>query len=146
MWICYIVGHKVNTKITILCGMTPCNFVRTCSPHVQVQSFSRCQVGACHYTKYVVEVAGHRNVKCSSFIASSFSTQSPSTQMHLSHLGTSLKIPTQQKSGPYIRSHSQTTISPCSFSCNRQPPSQALLQRPKPMTVRFPQSVPQLCP
>jgi len=58
VWICYVVGHKANTKITILCSMTPCSFVGTCFPYVRVQSLSGCQVRAYHYTKNVREVRG----------------------------------------------------------------------------------------
>jgi hypothetical protein len=53
------------------------------------------------------------NVKRSSLVPQKyhyFLTQSPSILMHLSYLGTSLKIPSRQKSGCCIHIHPQTAI------------------------------------
>jgi hypothetical protein len=43
------------------------------------------------------------------------SAQSPNTLMHLSRIGTSLKIPSRYKSGSYIRRHSRTATSTSSL-------------------------------
>jgi hypothetical protein len=50
-----------------------------------------------------------------------FSTQSPSTLMHLSRLGASLEIPSRYKSGSCMHNHSPTANSTSSLLWNRQP-------------------------
>ena len=147
VWICYVVGHKVNTKITILCGMTPCSFVGTCFPHVQVQSLSTCQVGAYHYTKNVREVRSKSSQRYMQLIHCIFifntifqHTDAFVPSWHEFKNSDTVEI-------GILHSQPLTATSPSSFPRNRQPPSQALPQRPKPMTIlRFPQSVPQLRP
>jgi hypothetical protein len=70
----------------------------------------------------------HYDVRFSSFIPLKyhyFSTQCPRTLMHLSHVSTSLKIPSRQKSGSWIHNHSQTAIS-TSLSRNRRPPKRCI--------------------
>jgi hypothetical protein len=79
------------------------------------------------------ETRSHYNVKCSSFIPLKhhyFSELSQSTLMHLSHLGTSLKIPSRHKSRCCISNiHRQ----PFNFVTVESATAQVLLQTPKQM-------------